>query len=233
VSNYEKLLFLLAVSSNRAFTPTFGGNPATLDFPVTCVEFSFCLNRMVIQYYDVVDVIGGSGPAFLLLLLLAAGRRHLQARAPLDLVCQPNLVLVRRSNHKKQASEERITTNRMNRRDQWNNVVYEEEGSLGAVAIAFDISLRIWYIDDSKLRMRGQVALQHNASTGAFRMSYYGVQVAFATGDELATITSSLVLPNPTEWLLPKASKVSGKHTKGRVLLMGFTSGACEKLQLV
>jgi hypothetical protein len=34
--------------------------------------------------------------------------------------------------------------------------------------------------------------------------------------------------------VIPKSSKVAGEHTRGRVLLMGFTSGVMfEKLQLV
>jgi hypothetical protein len=122
--------------------------------------------------------------------------------------------------------------------NQWKTILHMDPGALGAYATAYDISLRVWYRDDSKLRMRGQVTLQYRASTGEFRIVYVGKQLEFATGVHFgSTVESSLVLPPPTEWILPKkAPKVSGRHTKGRVLVIGFTHGRgimVDKLQIV
>jgi hypothetical protein len=48
---------------------------------------------------------------------------------------------------------------------EWNAVEIKDPdyaGALGAAAIAHDISLRVWFNDNSKLRISGQVALQQN-----------------------------------------------------------------------
>jgi hypothetical protein len=105
---------------------------------------------------------------------------------------------------------------------------------MGATAQAFDISLRVWYNDRSTLRLRGDVALRCNLATGEYRIDYEGEQLAFAAGHRLGCrISSSLVLPNPTTWTIPKPGKVAGEHTRGRVLVIGFHGVMLEKLQIV
>jgi hypothetical protein len=135
------------------------------------------------------------------------------------------------------ASQPAISRHVVMKELQWKAVEIEDPdnaGTAGAAAIAHDISLRVWFNDNSKLRIRGQVALQQNKD-GEFRIAYYGQQVAFDTGDQLGCdISSNLQLPDPREWILPKAAKVAGRHTRGRVLVIGFSSGVMfKKLQVV
>jgi hypothetical protein len=123
------------------------------------------------------------------------------------------------------------TQNVMN--DQWITVAHIDEGAMGAEATAIDISLWVWYHDGSNLRVRGRASLQYNLA-GQLRITYYGEQLSFLTGARLGhTVDSSILLPKPTEWVLPKkAAKVMGEHTRGRVLVIGFTGIMVEKLQI-
>jgi hypothetical protein len=118
---------------------------------------------------------------------------------------------------------------------EWMDFEYTEAAALGATATAHDIAMRVWFNNGTKLRLCGRVTLQYKALSGEFRLAYYGQHVDFHTGDLLhSTLASSLLLPNPSEWVIPKAAKVAGQHTRARVMVMGFTSGAMfEKLQLV
>jgi hypothetical protein len=118
--------------------------------------------------------------------------------------------------------------------DQWQDVVHLDPEAKGATAAAYDTSLRVWFNDDRKLRLRGQLTLQHNPFSGEFRIAYYGQQVNFYSGTPMQlTLSSSLLLPHPREWVLPPARKAAGKNTKGRVFVMGFSSGVMfEKLQV-
>jgi hypothetical protein len=116
----------------------------------------------------------------------------------------------------------------------WQDVVHFDPEPVGATATAYDTSMRVWYNDGRLLRLRGQITLQTNASSNEFRIVYHGQQLNFYSGVPLRlTLSSSLLLPHPSEWIIPKARKYAGRHTRGRVLLIGFSSGVMfEKLQV-
>jgi hypothetical protein len=129
---------------------------------------------------------------------------------------------------------ERAASKMVDHLQPWQDFVHSDAEAMGATATAYDTSLRVWFNDDRKLRVRGQVTLQHNLVSGEFRIAYHGQQVNFYSGNPLRlTVSSSLLLPHPTEWVLPKGSKVAGNTTKGRVFVMGFASGVMfQKLQV-
>jgi hypothetical protein len=90
----------------------------------------------------------------------------------------------------------------------WQDFVHSDAEAMGSTATAYDTSLRVCFNDDRKLRLQGQVTVQHNVVSGEIRIAYYGQQVDFHSGNPLRlTLSSSLLLPHPSEWLLGNTQK--------------------------